>query len=126
MRGPRTLRRNAHHPRWRKHPSRRGNNVSNIFLPRIKPELIELGDTISVVHKRNQGVVSILEGIVHERRDSGNVRYLLTAEGATLLAWTPGRTDVTVRLINRPAKPQPTLAYFDNNVIDETIRERIA
>jgi hypothetical protein len=97
------------------------------LIPRkIQPELIELGDTISVVHKRNQGIVTVLEGTVATRQDSGNVRYLLTKEGATLLAWTPGRNDVAVRLLSRPETKQPTLSFFEPSWIDEELKERIA
>lgn len=96
------------------------------LIPRkIDPSLIEIGDTISVVHKRNQGIVSILEGVVHERNDSGNVRYFVTREGATLLAWIPGRHDVRVTLLSRPDFKQQTLFDFDNGFLDE-VKERIA
>lgn len=96
------------------------------LIPRkIDPSLIELGDTISVVHKRNQGIVTILEGVVHERKDSGNVRYFVTKEGATLLAWIPGRHDVKVTLLSRPEFKQQTLFEFDNGFLDG-VKERIA
>ncbi len=96
-------------------------------LPRkIQPELIELGDTISVAHKRNQGIVTVLEGTVATRQDSGNVRYLLTKEGATLLAWVPGRKDVAVKLLSRPVAVQPTLSFFDKSFIDDEMKERLA
>lgn len=96
--------------------------MSNLIPRVIKPELIELGDTISVVHPRDQGIVCILEGVVHERKDSGNVRYLITKEGATLLAWTPGR-NVKVTLLSRPEFKQESLTIV-SDFFDET-RERI-
>lgn len=92
---------------------------------KLDPSLIELGDTISVAHKRNQGIVTILEGVVYERKDSGNVRYFVTKEGATLLAWIPGRNDVKVTLLSRPEVRQQTLFEFDNSFLD-VVKERIA
>jgi hypothetical protein len=91
----------------------------------IDPSLIEIGDTISVVHPRNQGIVHILEGVVHKRQETGNVRYFTTSEGATLLAWTPGvRTNVKVTLLSRPEVTPPQITFI-NEFLDET-RERIA
>lgn len=89
----------------------------------IQPELIEIGDTISVTHKREQGIVLVLEGTVAKRQDSGNVRYLLTVEGGTLLAWEPGRKGVRVTLLSRPESLQPQITFI-NDFLEET-RERI-
>ena len=50
-------------------------NVLN--LPRqIKPELIEPGDKIRVLFKRDRGVLMTHEGVVSHRADKGHVRYL--------------------------------------------------
>lgn len=93
-------------------------------MPRvIDPSLIELGDTISVAHKRDKGLVLILEGVVYERKDSGNVRYFTTKEGSTLLAWTPERRDVKVTLLSRPEYRQTPI--FTTDIFDD-VKERIA
>lgn len=56
-------------------------------LPRpIRPELVEVGDRIRVTFPKARGVVMTHEGVVHHRADSGDVRYLYTEEGATLIA----------------------------------------
>jgi hypothetical protein len=75
----------------------------------IDPSLIEIGDEISVHHKKDQGVEHILRGIVGKRIDSGNVRYLCTEEGATLLAWEPSRVGITVMKHSYETKPHDTL-----------------
>lgn len=93
-------------------------------LPRpIKPELIEIGDDIEVTLPKVDGVVHTLRGVVGKRMDHGAARYLLTAEGYTLLAWEPGRAGVKVTLHKR--KPVYVKPLFDYDVLNET-RERIA
>lgn len=89
----------------------------------IKPEQIEIGDTISVTHPRDKGIVLVLEGVVHKKQSSGNVRYFTTKEGSTLLAWVPGVNTVRVTLISRPETP-PAQIQFINDFLDET-RERL-
>lgn len=89
---------------------------------RIDPSLIEIGDDIAVEHKANRGLVVTQRGIVAKRIDHGSNRYLMTEEGATILAWEPGKnTGVKITLYGREEKPQETL--FDN--MDE-LRARIA
>lgn len=89
---------------------------------RIDPSLIETGDDISVEHMPNRGLTIINRGVVAKRIDRGSVRYLMTKEGATILAWEPGKkTGVKVILFGREEVSQSTL--FDN--MDE-LRERIA
>lgn len=90
----------------------------------IDPSLIETGDEISVQHKKDQGVELTLRGIVGKRVDSGNVRYLCTKEGATLLAWEPSRKGtIKVLLWSREEITQQTL--FSADFLDET-KDRIA
>ena len=80
---------------------------------RIDPSLVEIGDDISVEHKAERGIITTLRGIVAKRVDSGQTRYMITSEGATLLAWEPGRTNkIKVTLFGRDAKPVETL--FDD------------
>lgn len=100
------------------------NSRDRRLMPRrISPELIELGDDIEVTMKADRGITTTLRGIVGKRIDSGATRYLLTEEGATLLAWEPNTTKI-VRCIlhSRLIKPNETL-FSDS--LDE-IRERIA
>lgn len=90
-------------------------------LPReVAPVNVEVGDKIRVTLKPSRGVRTILEGVVDRRVDHGDVRTLYTKEGGALLAWTPGRTGVTVTLLDRPPAEQPTL--FDIG----DVRDRVA
>lgn len=77
--------------------------MPNFKIPQIiKPELIQIGDDISVTHKAVDGVTTIVRGIVSTRQDLGSVRNLSTAEGGTLLAWEPGvNTGVQILLHGR-------------------------
>lgn len=80
---------------------------------RIDPSLIEIGDDILIEHKTERGIATMLRGIVGKRVDSGKTRYLMTNEGATLLAWEPGKINkYKVILFGRDATPQATL--FDD------------
>ena len=80
-------------------------NVLN--LPRqIKPELIEPGDKIRVLFKRERGVLITHEGVVSHRADKGHVRYLYTDDGATLTAWDTRGHNLTVILLDRPPAEQ--------------------
>lgn len=90
----------------------------------IKPELVEIGDEIQVQHQRKRGITMILHGIVAQRNDHGATRFLATAEGADLLAWSAaGNRNIRVYLLSREEKEQPTL--FDIDGMEE-VRERIA
>lgn len=85
------------------------NRVSN--LPRrIDPSLVEIGDKISVIHKRDRGITMTLEGVVADRVDHGKTRRFVTSENATLFAFdVDSKPTVTVTLITRQAVPQATL-----------------
>lgn len=94
----------------------------------IKPELIEIGDDIEVTLPKVDGVTHTLRGIVGKRVDHGAVRYLLTDEGYTILAWEPGKTSVKVMIHSR--KPLKNESLFDignnwDNFIGE-VSKRIA
>jgi hypothetical protein len=91
----------------------------------IKPELIEVGDKISVRHKENQGVTLTTEGVVHEIQVSGNIHYLRTEKGATIVAWAVGQpTGVVITLLSRPEHKQTSIEAVDS-FIDKEMRERI-
>jgi hypothetical protein len=91
----------------------------------IDPSLIEDGDDISVEHKANRGIVMTLRGVVAKRVDGGSTRYLMTAEGATLLAWEPGKKNaIKVTLYGREEPEQATM--FDLPTEIESIKERVA
>jgi hypothetical protein len=92
---------------------------------RIDPSLVEIGDDISVTFKKDRGLTTTNRGIVGKRMDSGSTRYLLTEEGATLLAWEPSRTKlVEVTLYGREEVPQSTL--FDIAEGIDLVKQRIA
>lgn len=89
------------------------------FPRTIQPSLIEKGDTIKVTHREDRGVTTTLTGTVGKRVDSGNTRYLMTEQGATLLAWGPNENKaVNVLLLHRPEAEQATM--FDMPVGLET------
>lgn len=77
----------------------------------IRPENIEIGDTIRVAYPVNGGIRIIKEGTVAERQDHNACRILLTAEGGHLLAWEPGgQRDIRITLLDRkPVNNDPTL-----------------
>ena len=87
----------------------------------IDPSLIEEGDEISVEHREDKGITMTLRGIVDQCVDRGATRLLITKEGATLLAWSPGRINrVRVTLFAREEPDKATM--FD---LPEEIRERM-
>ncbi len=92
----------------------------------IKPELVEIGDTVRVVHKRKNGVVMTLEGVVGKRVDNGPARHMMTVEGSTLFAWG-GRhnSPVTVWLLNRKPQEQDELPMNFSEFM-ANVRQRIA
>lgn len=65
-----------------------------IKRPRIiRPEIIEIGDDISVENvKEDRGIRTTVRGIVGKVAKSGQTRYFMTSEGATLFAFEIGRT----------------------------------
>ena len=87
-------------------------------LPRaIDPSLIEVGDTIRVSIPADKGVEVTYTGTVHHRNDHGSTRYLLTEEGATILAWeVKGNKKVQVLLLKRAEPVQSTLSFFDTDI----------
>lgn len=91
----------------------------------IDPAVIEIGDDISVELPADRGVTTSLRGVVGKRVDHGSTRYLMTAEGATLLAWEAKRRNKgpKVTIYGREEHPQATL--FDAPIDDE-IRDRLA
>lgn len=71
-------------------------------LPRtIAPELVEIGDLVSVEHSKTKGVTHFKRGRVARRVDQGNVRQYVTDEGGILFTWQPGKKGVTITLIER-------------------------
>ena len=91
----------------------------------IAPSLVEEGDEISVEHKPDRGITTTLRGIVAKRVDSGDTRYMMTEEGATLLAWGPKENrKVKVTLISREEPDQATMFDLPEDI--EDIRKRVA
>lgn len=89
---------------------------------RIDPSLVEIGDDISVEHKEDRGITTTLRGIVAKRVESGSTRYYLTKEGATLMAWQPGKSNkFKITLFARDDVPQSSL--FD---LPDELTERLA
>lgn len=91
----------------------------------IDPSLVEEGDEISVEHKEDKGITTILKGVVAKRIDTGAVRRYTTSENATLFAYEPGKP-VRVR-ITLFAREEPTNAgLFDIEESINEVRKRIA
>lgn len=90
----------------------------------IMPELVEIGDDISVeIVKANRGIISTKRGIVSKRVYSGKGRYYVTSEGATIFSFEPGKpTGIKITLYGRAESVSESLFEID---ADET-RERIA
>jgi hypothetical protein len=91
----------------------------------IDPSLVEEGDEISVEHKEDRGITTILKGVVAKRIDTGTVRRFTTSENATLFAYEPGKP-VKIR-ITLYAREEPEHAgLFDLEEAMTNIRKRIA
>lgn len=90
----------------------------------ISPDLIEIGDDISVeIIKPDRGITTTKRGIVGKRIYSGKSRYYSTIEGATLFSYEPGRVHgLKITLYGRAEQVQETLFEIDNS----QLRERIA
>ena len=96
-----------------------------IRRPRIiMPELVEIGDDISVeIKKPNRGIITTKRGIVGKRIYSGKARFYTTDEGATLFSFEPGTPHgLLITLYGRAENVSETLFEVD---ADET-RKRIA
>lgn len=90
----------------------------------IDPSLIEQGDDISVeIIKPNRGIKTTKRGIVAKKIYSGKSQFYLTAEGATLFSFEPGRSHgLKIMLYGRAEVVSDTL--FDIEM--PTVRARIA
>lgn len=91
----------------------------------IKPETVDIGDTIRVVAPDvGDGVERSWIGKVATREDNGSVRAYFTAERGRILTWEPGKPYPRVTLLNRePVIEEPAL--FDMEMLDEA-RERVS
>jgi len=96
----------------------------NTLFPRpIAPEMVELGDRVTVTYKSDHGITRAATGTVYAREDNGNVRHMVTREGATLFTWdTTEHPGYTLELLSRAEYPQEGL-WTDS--LDET-RHRLA
>jgi hypothetical protein len=75
-----------------------------IKRPRIiRPEIIEIGDDIAVENvKPDKGIRTTVRGVVGKVIKTGQTRYYMTVEGATLFAFEIGRTPTaTITLYGR-------------------------
>jgi hypothetical protein len=79
------------------------------FPREINPSLIEKGDKIRVTLPEDKGIVNIKIGVVFHIHQHGSTRYLMTDEGATLVAWEPSRKSVKIELLDRPIFEQAPL-----------------
>lgn len=91
----------------------------------IDPAVIEIGDDISVELPEDRGVTTTLRGIVAKRVDHGATRYLMTQEGATLLAWEAKRRNKAPKVLIYGREEHPQATLFEAPV-DEEIRGRLS
>lgn len=93
----------------------------------IRPETVEIGDTVRVTYPVNGGIEVSKVGTVASREDHGNLRIYLTAEGGHLFDWQPHTTRhvrVTLLARNPPASGE---TLFDMPMADiGEIRQRIS
>jgi hypothetical protein len=69
----------------------------------IKPEMIQLGDLITVRFKEDaEGITTARTARVAKREYQGQDRVLLTAQRAEIFRWAPGHAAPTITLIDRP------------------------
>lgn len=86
----------------------------------ILPELVEVGDTIRVTYRVEDGVTRTSSGKVAEKIDLGPAYQMVTLEGGLLFTWNAHRDSrFKVELIDREPASQATLPGL------EDIRERI-
>lgn len=65
-------------------------------------------------HRKDRGIEMTLTGTVGKRVDSGNTRYLMTAEGATLMSWNEKENKlIHVLLLHRQPQEQTPLWTHD-------------
>jgi len=86
----------------------------NSLIPRpIKPELIVVGDEISVQYPEDGGVTVTKRGVVDNVEAHAGMRYILTAQGGVLAVWQPGKPDkLTFTLEKRATIIEPMLDMF--------------
>lgn len=84
-------------------------------LPRpIKPELIDVGDTVEAIYPEDGGLTLRKRGTVSKIDTYVGSRLFLTAEGACIFRYSPGTTSpVKVILIARGPVPSEPLSMFD-------------
>ena len=91
-------------------------------LPRkIDPSLIEEGDVIIVRWPKDLGILTAMEGRVHELRlGSSGFTHYITREGGRLFSWKVGdKSRLSVTLVSRETVTQIPLFGMDE------VRERI-
>lgn len=96
--------------------------MSTVVPREIKPELVEIGDTISVTFPRDGGLTVTHVGRVAKATTHGKTRYLITAEGATVLAWEPTGNRVKIILLKREPVPGETLFEMSDNMHEIRVR----
>lgn len=86
-----------------------------IGRPRIiDASMVDIGDDISVEYPEERGVTTTLRGVIAKRMMSGQSRYFMTKDGATLVSWEPNKKSrVKVTLFGREEFPQETLDFMD-------------
>lgn len=80
----------------------------------ISPELVEIGDDVSVeITKPDKGIRTTTRGVVAKRHVHGAMRYFTTLEGGTIFSYEPGkRHGLVITLYGRAEVVQDML--FDN------------
>lgn len=87
-----------------------------INLPRpIKPELINVGDTVVVTLPEDGGIVTRHEATVHSTQRHAGMVHLLTADRSVIARYAPGHPSAGVKytLVRRADVVQEPLALFE-------------
>lgn len=84
----------------------------------IAPELVEIGDEVSVSYEESNGITKTLRGIIAKQVVTGRSRFLMTKEGGTIFSWEPGRRNkVKVTLYSREMVAGQTLFEWDEDLM---------
>lgn len=81
----------------------------------IKPENVEIGDTILAISHEQYGVEIMRKGIVASREHEGSDRVYYTKEGAVIMRWNMSLKPRRVTLLHRPEPVETMLEMFESS-----------
>lgn len=78
----------------------------------VKPEQVNVGDTIRVTFKELNGITTEMVGTVHERQHEGSDRVYYTREGGELFRWNISARPTRITLLSE-RDPDGQVQLFD-------------